>query len=287
MSGRKSESTIREQFDTATKRLGTEASSLLPPGHNWSDFSASSASELREQHPLRWQAYVNLLREQRGAAACTGQSLKNVQIVERLRAFIEKEAASASPTLRDAQVHALRDVLAHLEAGHLRGYIKCPTGFGKTVIFSQLVSAIAEPATVVVPKRLIARQTEEKFETFAPGIEVQQMHGGIKGESSQCNVTTYQYLQRAAFDGRYDVGGSSLYILDEGHKGLGKGFRRVLDAIPKDAIVLVFSATPKYNEEHSVEQHIGPCFHELSVSEAIRIGALAPVVTMVAKANID
>jgi len=35
------------------------------------------------------------------------------------------------------------------------------------------------------------------------------------------------------------------------------------------------------------EEHVGPCFHEISVPDAIRMGALAPLRTLVVKANVD
>jgi len=230
---------------------------FLPPGQELNNVITSSNHALKDAYPVRFHAYADALSHAKAGKTTIPNSVRDVEMLNRLHDYIERERKGHSPTLRVPQLKVIIDIVRHWEAGYRRGYVKCPTGFGKTVLFAELIEAAGVTSAVLVPKKLIAAQTEDKLQRFATDVEVAHLHGGAKkGGSSECLISSYQYVQRKVTpDGKSacrEITDRKLIVPDEIHKGIGPKSRNILKAIPADSFVIGFTATPKYDEEHSV-----------------------------------
>jgi superfamily II DNA or RNA helicase len=204
-----------------------------------------------------------------------------------LHGYLNDSEKGASSVLRDPQIGVVEDLARFYEQDKRRGFIKLPTGSGKTVIFVEIAEALNLPTLVVVPKIGIGDQTIDKFQKFAPDMKVSSQFGGAKDDSGSVVVTTYQYLAQAVQDGRIDLSRFQFVILDEAHKSLGPGMLDVLERIEESTRVLGFTATDAYNEEKNLENLLGECISDLPIASAVKLGMLTPISVIVAKTDID
>lgn len=181
----------------------------------------------------------------------------------------------------------MEDISCALGNGELQGYVKLPTGFGKTRIFAALTEAMDVKTLVLVPKSLLCSQTVREFMKLSPTMDVHERHGGKDTGDGKVVISTYQYFVEASKDGRLDPKQFGAVILDEGHKALGDKTQHAIDRIPADVPTIAFTATPTYNDKKSLEAMTGECWHEVDLPSAIRMGALAPVSVVLAKTKVD
>lgn len=120
------------------------------------------------------------------------------------------------------------------DPGRRSGYIKLPTGMGKTILFSALIRVFCEknPDTRVLilsPRDIVNKQNFKAIERMqAPdtrvGItqkgEILDSEGNIMKEAPNALVSTYQLLAGSAVDDQR-FGRADVIILDELHRSFG------------------------------------------------------------------
>lgn len=211
--------------------------------------------------------------------------------------------------LYEYQKKIVHDTARFLGTGGKRGYIEAPTGTGKTVLFVTLAEAFSyqddkpPKILVVTPTKDLVRQTQggtrgdKGFAGFAPDMTVGTFYSdtpsGLKGLQAQVTITTYASLAKLAAmpvtfvrkDGtrrtriinrineQFDI-----IFLDEGHKALGIGSRRILQDITDDKLIIGFTATPEYTASRSLAVLLPHLIHQLDLKEAIMLNMLSPVI---------
>lgn len=221
------------------------------------------------------------------AATGVGEACTTASVLRKLHAYLNDAEKGAASVLRDPQVGVVQDLHEFYRQDKTWGFIKLPTGSGKTVIFAEIAEALNLPTLVVVPKIGIGDQTVNTFRKFAPDMKVSPIFAGQHDDSGQVVVTTYQYLAQAAQDGRLDLSRFQFVILDEAHKSLGTEMLKVLESIEDSTRVLGFTATDTYNEEKNLEALLGECISDMPISSAVKLGMLTPISVIVAKTTID
>jgi superfamily II DNA or RNA helicase len=175
-----------------------------------------------------------------------------------------------------------------VEKGGNSGYIKLPTGTGKTVLFTEFVEALDLRTLIVVPTKLLVDQTEKRLEQFAPELDVGVVRSGRKKDlSKQCTVITYaSFVEKLDKDeilsSDYDC-----LILDEVHMGLSNTRVNAINQF-NNALKLGFTATPQYSRTRSVDQLLHTEIHRMSIREAVvEEGLLSGFQCILAKTDTD
>ena len=265
--------------------------SVIPSVDPVKSYLALPGAELREAAKVRYDAIVSIVpylrRGEEVPQHIVEKFAHQIRLLNNLELSVQRYLTGQDGRLRAAQVEVMSDIAQALGSGELKGYLKLPTGFGKTRIFAALTEAADVKTLVLVPKSLLCEQTVEQYRKLSPELEVRECHGGKNEGDGKIVISTYQYFLEASKDGRIDPKAFDLVILDEGHKALGEGTQEALARIPDTVPTIAFTATPAYSEKKSLEALMGECWHEVSLSEGIRLGALAPVSVVLAKTTID
>ncbi len=246
-----------------------------------------SIDEIKKNHKVRYEAYLAVLRESKkeikDEEAIT-RAREYVTILNNLQDFIDSYQETVDDDRGERHSSVYKDLQIFLEAGKTGGYIKLPTGVGKTVIFTRLIEALGLKTLVVVPTKVLVHQTEQRFGEFT-GIESGKLYSGQKDISSHVTITTYASLVRNVKNGTLDPTQIPLLILDEAHRGLGKETMRVLEKF--QGLQLGFTATDIYSKDKNVAEILPECIHSMSLSEAIQEGSLATTQTVHAFTEVD
>jgi superfamily II DNA or RNA helicase len=287
----KTDDKLREQLSALESTLNV---SLIP--HATTErtqplLNDLSVKELREFHATRYHAMVTILpyikRGEPVPEAIKERFAHQIRLLNNLETYTAGHREGKDGRLREPQVDVMEDISCALGNGELQGYVKLPTGFGKTRIFAALTEAMDVKTLVLVPKSLLCSQTVREFKKLSPTMDVHERHGGKDTGDGKVVISTYQYFVEASKDGRLDPTQFGAVILDEGHKALGDKTQEAIARIPAEVPTIAFTATPTYNDRKSLEAIIGECWHEVALSSAIRMGALAPVSVVLAKTKVD
>ncbi len=212
--------------------------------------------------------------------------------------------------LRLNQLNSIRKLIEFLQAegqGGVSGYIKQPTGAGKTVLFGVLVRLCSVPTLILVPKTNLLTQTKRELVEVVgiPEEEIGIVGGGHKEFDKPIKIATYHSHRRRIFhDAEYrtSVGQCQLVVCDEAHRALGDVTQDSLEELegdfdnlltieeledenevlanlerytPARALKLGFTATPQLKDKH-VEQAFGPLIAEEKYADLIKAKILVP-----------
>jgi superfamily II DNA or RNA helicase len=282
---------LQEQAVSAQSRIGQNAEHQLAPPQEEDVFSLS-AQELRAQYGRRYDIYVQLVREGRGEhKELSEDELDNMrrwlQALNALDAYIEshKDPEGDVDTLRDQQFDVFQDIRQFLEAGETDGYVKLPTGFGKTVLFTELVEALNLRTLIVVPTKILVEQTEQKIAQFAADLDVGAVYSKSKDYGRQVTITTYDSLLSQLRSGRIRQDDFDCLVLDEVHMGLSDARQKTIQSF-EDTIKIGFTATPRYSSR-GVDSLLPTEIHSMDVREAVETGLLSSFSAIVAKTEVD
>ncbi len=280
---------ILEEISLASERIGTE---LLPQSRSSEKETLAVDSSTSTSLALRRELFVEGLKavrcgEEFDASPAQQKRIRYIEALSRLDRYVEAQQLAKDPVLREHQIDTFEDLRNALEEGIKTGYIKLPTGAGKTVIFTELIEALGLKSLIVVPTEELIDQTVKQLKRHAPDVKVSQIYGGRKEKPGECNITSYAYLIRAMQKKHWKSDDFDLVILDEAHLALGSEGQNAVDQLAEHALVIGFSATPEYNPEKSLDLLLGTCIHRLSALEAIRRGILCPVSNLVMRVNLD
>ncbi len=198
------------------------------------------------------------------------------QIVQCLSAYIqtEEKKSEIARVLRPAQFLVFRQLRRFFENGGKDGFIKLPTGVGKTVLFIEFLRATKLRALIVVPTNILTLQTAKRLEEFAEELDVGQINAFAKDFNSQVTIITYASLIRQLKAGKLYPGNFECLILDEAHKALAPGAAQAIRQF-SDIPRLGFTATPDYSEERRLVDLLEQEICSMSVRSAIEDGLLA------------
>lgn len=255
------------------------------------DILGMSLAEIKERFPVRYEIYLENLRAQKNKAEIDAidkdKMVKWLKVLNNLDKYIEDHKDKEhGRTLRDRQFNAFEDLRDFLEKGGMDGYIKFPTGVGKTILFTEFVEAIGEGAKtlIVVPTKQLVGQTIEKMEKFAPGVDVGTIYSENKKDySKNVAIITYQSLIKQIESGTLKPQDYDFLVLDEAHEALNGKRPKTIAKFDK-TVKIGFTATPKYSEEKKIK---GTLIHELDIIEAVEQGLLSPFSVIIASTNVD
>ncbi|CAN5149299.1 hypothetical protein BH11PAT1_BH11PAT1_0610 [soil metagenome] len=239
--------------------------------------------EAVEKYPFRYGIYKDLLRKGDSVDLTQDKDLerrlKKLSFINTLEGYLSENGG----VLRHKQKVAFQSILEGLEQGIDTGYLKLPTGFGKTVMFIELTK-LAEKSglkTVIeVPTKILLNQTQKRFKQFAPDLEVGAFYGDEKDTSKSVTITTYNSFEKL------DPDSMDLLILDEAHRGFSES-RQHLTKRANSLFKIGFTATPDASEERTLDKILPHRFHAVERREAVRDGILSAYRVIVVKTQAD
>ncbi len=161
--------------------------------HSW---EMLNKYEIQEKYAVRYEAYLAALRAERNGIKdeeVTQKSKEYVTALNNLAQFVEGHGEGELDARGERQSSVFKDLQSFLEEGKTSGYVKLPTGVGKTVIFAKLIESLGLKALVVVPTKTLVTQTGERFEQFTD-IEFGKLYSQQKDYNSPVTITTYASL---------------------------------------------------------------------------------------------
>ena len=209
---------LAEQLKTQTERVGQD---ITPPSAKL-EVEKMSLTEIKENFPKRYEIYLELLRKTDDEL--TEFDVRHIstwlQMLNSLDAYIEHHQTAEATTLREHQFSVFEDLRDFLEQGEKEGYVKLPTGTGKTVIFAEFIETLNVRSLIVVPTKILIRQTGQRIEQFAGDIDVGKIYSDAKEHKRQVTITTYDSLVAGVRNGTIKPDDYDCLILDEAHKAL-------------------------------------------------------------------
>lgn len=258
-----------------------------PSRHN--EAFSLSIEDMKERFPERYRIYVDTLRRNRVGSNPAPTSTKKMHALNALDEYVIRHYTDENNrTLKARQMTVFEDMRDFLEAGGSDGYIKLPTAAGKTVLFIELIEATGLQTLVVMPTKVLVDQTAEKFQEFAPAVEIGKVYSDAKEYGRRVTLTTYDSFMARVESGDLvpDHYSGGLLILDEAHRVLSRRRRHTVGLF-RDSIRLGFTATPKYATNRSLKDLLNNEVHSMDIPEAIELGLLSPLSVYLAETDID
>ena len=197
-----SKSKSKEELETQTKKveevLGEE---MYPP-----DISTDvlDISTIKEKYKTRYDAYLATLRASHNGKLDTQEILHAKEWIialNNLDVYIKEHESKDNPLLREKQYVVYKKIRDFLEQGKRKGYIKLPTGTGKTILFLKIAEALDMRTLVVSPSIVILGQNVKETEEFT-NSEFGEYHAGEKDLSKKFTHIIYNSLVKR----RYEMG---------------------------------------------------------------------------------
>lgn len=287
---------ISKQLETAQDAFGQDAErSLVPESQDKEKILKMSEVELKEKFTRRYEMYLQLLRDQKRQEK-TGESnlspedteemKKWLSVLNSLDGYIKKHHEGEEVTLRGKQIDVFDSLRNFLEEGGSEGYVKLPTGVGKTVLFTELIEAMDVKTLIVVPTKILVDQTAEKLEEFAPDLDFGKVYSYAKEHGRQVTIITYSSLVSQLENGQIKPEDFDCLILDEVHESLSDKRQEAVGKFDK-AIKLGFTATPKFSEKKQVSNLLEKEIHSMTIREAVESGMLCSVSSIIVKTEAD
>lgn len=207
-------------------------------------------------------------------------------VIEKIKDYIRNQTVNVEESiLKGLQLRMIEAILNFLILGNREGYIVAPTGFGKTVLITQLLKAINEPAYILVPRKALLHQTASEFMRFAEDLDVGFIYGLLKEFNKNITIITYESFVRQTEKGKLNKDIKYL-ILDEPHTCLT---HKRMEAVSKykQAIKLGFTASPYYSDEKKVSNLLPTEILSVTVPEAVEEGFLCPFMVIIAETDTD
>jgi superfamily II DNA or RNA helicase len=182
---------------------------------NGEDLMELNVDKIRQIYGRRFRIYLDILRKKDPGKMPEDQKRRYRNIINALNGldnyFAEHELKRDDPQailLRPLQMKVLNALQEFLEKDKNAGYVKLPTGTGKTAIFLEMIEAMDLPTILVVPNNTLVNQLAKtttddegkihlsEIAKFAPKLAkntgIVNMHN--KDYGKQLTVITYQSL---------------------------------------------------------------------------------------------
>lgn len=280
---------LSQQLDAADLDLGAQ---LEPPFEKRELILKKSADELATYFPVRYDLYTELLRDGRHMDPERRAEIQSVlRSLNNLDFYIANHQTGNEQdrVLFARQFNVFEDLRDFFEDGKRRGYVKLPTGVGKTVLFLELTRVLRQKTLIVVPTTTLVEQTLGSIQKFASDLDMGRIDRIDKKTGEDVTVITYQSLVLGVKNGTLNPEQFELVILDEAHRALGEETLEVLSGKHfAHATMLGFTATPKFTEEKQVKTLLLPEeVHSMNIQEAVEEGLLAGFHVILARTHVD
>ena len=287
---------LSQQLETAQDTIGKDAEhSLVPESQDKEDILKMSEAEIKEKFARRYEMYLQLLRHQKRQEK-TGESNLSPEEIEEMKKwlgvlnsldeYIKKHHEGEEITLRGKQIDVFDNLRNFLEEGGSEGYVKLPTGVGKTVLFTELIEAMDVKTLILVPTKILVDQTAEKLEEFAPDLDFGKVYSYAKEHGRQVTIITYDSLVSELENKQIKPEDFDCLILDEAHKSLSDKRQEAVGKF-EGAIKLGFTATPKFSEKKQVSNLLEKEIHSMTIREAVEAGMLCSVSSIIVRTEAD
>jgi superfamily II DNA or RNA helicase len=174
-----------------------------------------------------------------------------------------------------------------LKKGNLLGYLKLPSGIGKTNLAIALTNAGQfKKVLFLVPTLTLVDQTDKRYRKFGKDIiSISTFTGTKKEMDGQIVIATYQSIQRLK-KLPIDPALIDLVIWDEVHEALSDARQRIMRFFSEETIHLGLTASDKFDESKKVK-NLMPLIAKMEIEEAIKLNLLCAVECWIAQTNID
>ena len=260
----------------------------------------------REQRAKSYELYEKLQRADRGEIQLSvSERRKAIRLLNaynrldeylfKLKKHLDGSQQLEGKQLRQHQYDALESMQRFLERGDRSGYIKLPTGTGKTALFVEFAEILGLKTLVCVPRNILGEQSANSVHDWAPGVDVGIVDGSFKENGRQITITTYQSLRSQLEQGEERKPGSQeglkpddfdIVLFDEAHRSLGEITQNQLRAF-NEITRIGFTATPDFSDRKRVEYFLGGCLYNMESGEAIQKGILTGVQIIHQKTEVD
>lgn len=295
----KSPEELRQQFETAQSDLGTKTEHMFtPPSADVDALLSMPLKEIKTKYKRRYDMYLQILRDQRSMEGLTPDEMeyfmkddlekfrKWLSALNSLDNYITEHHEGTDVTLRQRQITVFEDLRNFIEAGGDAGYVKIPTGVGKTVLFVELVESLNLKTLIVVPTKILIGQTEEKIDEYAEDLDVGKIYGDAKEYGRQVTIITYDSLKIQLEAGTIKPEDYDCLVLDEVHESLSDKRKETVQKFNK-ALMLGFTATPKYSDKKHVNEILPTEIHNMSIKEAVEGNMLCSFSSVLARTTVD
>ncbi len=273
---------LKEQVEKTEGILGEK---IYPP--DISSLETLDISDVQTEYKTRYDAYVTALRAERRGKIDTKEiqhAKEWIKALNNLDKYIKDHESKDNPLLREKQFIVFKKIRDFLEQGKRKGYIKLPTGTGKTVLFLKIAEALDMKTFVVSPSLVILGQNAEETEEFTES-EFGKYYGLEKNLSKKVTHITYDSLVNTTKDGVIDPESIPILILDEAHRALGP--ERIQTIKKFKGLQLGFTATSEFSEEKKVADLLEEEIFRMEVKEAIQEGLICQTQTIHAYTDVD
>lgn len=285
---------LGKQFHKAQKMVGEEAEhALLPASVEEKHILEMPIDQIEYLFARRYEIYQKLLESQDSSSNRSGMSKQELERMRKwlsalnsLDEYIQNHKDGSEQVLRERQVGVFEDLRDFLEQGGTEGYVKLPTGVGKTVLFTELIEALDLRTLVVVPTKLLIKQTKEAIEEFASDLDIGRIYASAKEYGRQVTITTYDSLVSQIATGKIKPEDFDCVVLDEAHVSLSDKRVEAVKSF-KQAVKIGFTATPEYSPNKKVGNLLGHEIHRMDIKEAVEEGLLSPFSALIAKTEVD
>lgn len=282
----KNESQLDKQLQDAQEQIGNKQElNLIPSDISREQIMRMPVTELRTRFARRYEMYLDLLRSnKRGDFVSRDELIGKIRkwliALNSLDQYIQQHQKGRDVVLRGRQIDVFRALRDFLETGGESGYVKLPTGYGKTVLFVELIEALDLKTLVVVPTNILVDQTGDKMNRFAPDLDVGRIDQVAKEYHRTVTVTTYASLLKQIANGHINPHAFECLILDESHEATSDARTAAIQRFD-NAVKIGFSATPRVTKMLLTE------IYAIPLRDAIEEGGLSSVSVVIARTKVD
>jgi len=192
--------------------------------------------------------------------------------------------------LRPYQREAVSAVLDEWNQGHRKTLLVLPTGTGKTVVFSKVVSEQVNKghrALILAHRGELLEQAADKLQqTCGLSSVLEKAESTGIGSSVPVTVGSVQTLCRDSRLEQFPEDYFSDIIVDEAHHCLSVSYQKVLERFP-NANVLGVTATPDRGDHRDLGRYFDSKAYEYSMRQAIRDGYLCSIKAQLIPLKLD
>lgn len=287
---------LREQLQDIQWAIGDSPEhSFIPPRLTEEEVLSMPVAELKKKYARRYKIFVEMMRDQKFLASEGGGEFveeyldefrKWLVALNSLDTYIQNHHEGSDVTLREKQITVFEDLRNFVEEGGTEGYIKLPTGVGKTVLFTEFIEALNLRTLIVVPTQVLVDQTEDKLKRFAPGVEFGKVYPKEKQFGRQVTIITYDSLIQQVESGALKPEEYDCLILDEVHQSLSPRRAETVQKFGK-TLKIGFTATPEFSKEKKVANLLSTEIHSMKIKEAVEEGLLCSFSSVLARTEVD
>lgn len=199
--------------------------------------------------------------------------------------------------LRAPQVLILDSIAKDLDSGYHYGWVRKPTGTGKTVAFGSMIAALGVPTLVLEPRTQLADQTQDTF------VNVNGLHRkdigryysqvgtsvSVKALNAPVLITTYQSYIAFKQRGMDLAEDRPLIILDEVHHTNGEVTRPLIQDLLKGHLVYGWTATDTDVTGNTVGDYLfgrERPIHRTTIVQSVDQGEIVPFKNIVVETHL-